>query len=910
MWSDIPHKNEKKSDAQSQHKVADHLNSLDLFQRLTSQYVQALDDALQKEISNTNDASFAASETMSLLDRAHLDVEHLTDEQNKEELKRCQKKIRNILQQPSPGTQATWFLGPGGENLDALAQLSTKAMEWHKEFRKNPVKVPYNDKSDGYADWVAENQANDDYQAGIELLEERLKFLVCVLNNGSVPFHSFSYLSHMLWDNTMPGVLGWIVGVLYNQNNVAAEASPLTTAMEIDVSRQLCRMIGYPNTLPEIVFKKSEELHGKPDWRAIPWGKITCDGSVANIESIWMARNFRFFCLSLHTAFIEEPVLTNVRNHKHAKLLATGKREPKPFADLNTWEVINLVPGEFFNFLDRVARLIAPSMHSDIITGHIAIHEMVEKYDFRTLGMVDFARRYPVISDLPKVVAPGTRHYSWPKGVTLLGLGSNQLIDIECDKYGRLNLDKFEELVKQYAADRTPLLLTVSVHGSTTEGAIDPLAGILDIREKYRAKGFDFLVHVDAAWGGYFQALMVEPSEDGRTHERAANASNISEQRNAEQDSPLKRNSDLCNPGRRGRVSGIKPSLIPDFDSLKEADSLTLDPHKSGFIPYPAGGLLVRDSRLRERIAVRAPIVYKGESDPTVSWYGIEGSRAGAAVVSTWFSHWMVPLDKNGYGEVLGRCLFNAKLFYASLYHMAKASRNTNEPQGAYFVTTVPALSENIDRRVADRYIETIATSNPDDINALLNHPDPDSLSSADKAFREFLEEFGPDSAIVAYAFTPAQFIAGEFVPVTDVEFSNLLNNRLFDEYSMLKFDETEDHPDLFLSSTNYSEDVHGESFVNGLKMEMGVEGDGPIAFLVTTSMNPWLIDTPPMEPVSEHSPFPKGSMIGYLLGILDGGIKEQIQAISDGKSKSEHQDHQSHKGHGNREGHHSSLKF
>jgi len=47
----------------------------------------------------------------------------------------------------------------------------------------------------------------------------------------------------MLWDTAMPAILGYIQAFLYNQNNVALEASPVTTKMEITVCEQLCKMI-------------------------------------------------------------------------------------------------------------------------------------------------------------------------------------------------------------------------------------------------------------------------------------------------------------------------------------------------------------------------------------------------------------------------------------------------------------------------------------------------------------------------------------------------------------------------------------------------------------------------------------------------------------------------------------------
>jgi hypothetical protein len=93
----------------------------------------------------------------------------------------------------------------------------------------------------------------------------------------SVPFSSMRYQSHMLWDQALPAMVGYIAALLYNQNNVAAEASPLTTWLEIVVGNDLCKMLGFPVPPRANTPSQTDAI--------IPWGHITCDGSVANIES-------------------------------------------------------------------------------------------------------------------------------------------------------------------------------------------------------------------------------------------------------------------------------------------------------------------------------------------------------------------------------------------------------------------------------------------------------------------------------------------------------------------------------------------------------------------------------------------------------------------------------------------------
>jgi len=45
-------------------------------------------------------------------------------------------------------------------------------------------------------------------------------------------------------------MLGYFAAMLYNQNNVALESSPVTTHLESDVIHLLAEMIGYRNDSP------------------------------------------------------------------------------------------------------------------------------------------------------------------------------------------------------------------------------------------------------------------------------------------------------------------------------------------------------------------------------------------------------------------------------------------------------------------------------------------------------------------------------------------------------------------------------------------------------------------------------------------------------------------------------------
>lgn len=73
----------------------------------------------------------------------------------------------------------------------------------------------------------------------------------------------------------MSSLLGYFMTMLYNPNNVALEASPMTTLVELRVGQQLCELFGY-------------NIHAEEKTSPLGWGHITCDGTVANLESIWI----------------------------------------------------------------------------------------------------------------------------------------------------------------------------------------------------------------------------------------------------------------------------------------------------------------------------------------------------------------------------------------------------------------------------------------------------------------------------------------------------------------------------------------------------------------------------------------------------------------------------------------------
>ena len=69
------------------------------------------------------------------------------------------------------------------------------------------------------------------------------------------------------------------------------------------------------------------------------------------------------------------------------------------------------------------------------------------------------------------------------------------------------------------------------------------------------------------------------------------------------------------------------------LSALNQCDTITIDPHKSGFCPYPAGALCYRDSKMNTFLQITTSVVYY-HGDMTLGDIGIEGSKPGAAAAS------------------------------------------------------------------------------------------------------------------------------------------------------------------------------------------------------------------------------------------------------------------------------------
>ncbi|MEX2571065.1 MAG: pyridoxal-dependent decarboxylase [Gemmatimonadota bacterium] len=504
---------------------------------------------------------------------------------------------------PQPATDlGSIFLGPKGENAEVFERLLLDAFRDHVFWRRNFHP------EDGFLVQEVEKQSQG-YERSISVLRQELLGLLAELKAG-VPFFSPRYAGHMCSDLTMASLVGYFATMLYNPNNVAAEASPVTSRLELEVADQLAAMIGYDV--------------------ARHWGHLTSGGTVANFEALWVARNVKYLGVAIHWAAAEGA---------HAVPVALPDGSEADIGDLDLWRLLNLTPNAALNALDQFRALFeAPEDALDILTRH----------SLAGLGYQEFGRRLErEFGDaLPPsvVLVPSTAHYSWEKICRSLGLGSANLVHVPVDDRFRMDPDALADALSGLAERRQPVSACIAVMGTTEESAVDRLDRIVEVRaDAARRLGIAFHLHADAAYGGYAASVTRRSGGARRPYAEAV--------------------------ANRADVAWPQEEVFRALVALEDTDSVTIDPHKLGFLPYPAGAICFRDRRARELVSVDAPYVFhRGASEwGYIGRYIFEGSKPGAAAAAVWLSHKVLPLDATGYGHLIGATASGALILHRSL---------------------------------------------------------------------------------------------------------------------------------------------------------------------------------------------------------------------------------------------------
>ena len=545
----------------------------------------------------------------------------------------------------------SWFLGPRAENAALLERLVTEALRDHVFWRRNfhpedPFAIRETDKR------------REGYEAAVATLTQELLALLAALKR-DIPFFSGRYKGHMLFEQTIAAQVGYFAAMLYNPNNISAEAAPVTTRIELDVAAQLARMIGYDP--------------------ATAWGHLTSGGTVANFEALWIARNVHYLGVAAAGA-------SSALGVRLEATLPSGDRAP--LGELSLWQLLNLENGAA---LDLWQALWASAPPNDVRDA-VALHSLSSVgYQGYTLQLEE---RYRDPLPAAVVLVAATAHYSWEKIVRALGIGANQLVFVPVDGSFRMDTGALWDRLRDCAARRVPVLACVSVCGTTEESAVDRLHEVAQVRARaMRELGLAFHLHSDACYGGYAASVTWRADGTRRTTAEIRAATG---------------------------TSWPEDGWVEAMAALAETDSVTIDPHKLGYIPYPAGAFLLRDRRGRELVSVDPPYLApadtgRADEELYLGRHIFEGSKPGAAAAAVWLSHKVLPLDERGYGHLIERTAAGARRLRDALVRAEIPGCRVHvlpepdinivcyvvRPEGAPGLAGINALNESIYRRMS-----------------------------------------------------------------------------------------------------------------------------------------------------------------------------------------------------------------
>ncbi len=186
------------------------------------------------------------------------------------------------------------------------------------------------------------------------------------------------------------------------------------------------------------------------------------------------------------------------------------------------------------------------------------------------------------------ILASEQAHYTHGRISGVLGLNFEA---IPCDRTGRMDLKALEQRLRQGGVGAV-----VATVGTTATGSVDPLPGLLSLREQYK-----FRLHADAAYGGYF-----------------------------------------------GLADNLREETRRAYERLHEVDSLVIDPHKHGLQPYGCGCVLFRDPSVGRFYKHDSPYTYFSSAELHLGEISLECSRPGAAAVALWATMRLLPLVQGG----------------------------------------------------------------------------------------------------------------------------------------------------------------------------------------------------------------------------------------------------------------------
>jgi glutamate/tyrosine decarboxylase-like PLP-dependent enzyme len=243
------------------------------------------------------------------------------------------------------------------------------------------------------------------------------------------------------------------------------------------------------------------------------------------------------------------------------------------------------------------------------------------------------------------LIYASTATHTWlQKAADLFGHGTDAIRWIETDRRQRLNIDALERQVRLDRDNGEQPFLVVGNAGTVGCGAVDPLPELAALCRQY---GMWF--HVDGAYG--------------------ACAADV-------------------------------PGSPADLAALKDADSISVDPHKWLYAPLEAGCALVRKADQLSNAFSYHPEYYHFESDTTNYFdFGMQNSR-GFRALKVWTA--LRQAGRDGYLKMIGDDIRLAQ----HLYSLVSAHPELEAMSSELSIVTFRYVPADLRQRVGSRETE------------------------------------------------------------------------------------------------------------------------------------------------------------------------------------------------------------
>jgi len=227
----------------------------------------------------------------------------------------------------------------------------------------------------------------------------------------------------------------------------------------------------------------------------------------------------------------------------------------------------------------------------------------------------------------PILLVPENKHFSWTKATNIFGYGEHAFWPVALDARGKMDVTALAGLIQKAKQETRPISMVVSVAGTTETGEIDPVDQVQAVLNAVREReGWDIWHHVDAAYGGF-----------------------------------------LCSLLRGEPSSALSDANTAALAAIGQAHSVTIDPHKLGYVPYSCGAIITKDEQAYAVSSFKAPYLERQLEVPDKWSTTLEGSRSAAGAAATWLTGKTMGFDTSGLGGVIAETILACRAFREKL---------------------------------------------------------------------------------------------------------------------------------------------------------------------------------------------------------------------------------------------------